>query len=258
MKESRRYFVDVIIRDLSIPIKIGLKNKAEGESTIATITIQAKIEKKTERRFEKQVMEIVNDKRYIGPKQLGSALMNYINTLNAKAVNISFWYPFFYKNNLKGTKNSTLMKYKCEYILRKTSLINYKQKYKVELPIIAEQYIIPGIQKEIMDVPAKIVVEVEGFETIFIEDIIETINKNLIKREYYTLKESIQDIITLQNTGLTLLENIESDLYRENDIEWCSVKLINRRIPYTYSLKVSGEDRVIEHEKKYADVHLFI
>jgi hypothetical protein len=206
-----------------------------------------------EAKFEKQVMEIINNKEgYIGPKQLSSSLINYINNLNAKSVNISFSFPFFYEKNLEGTINNVLVKYPCEYLLRKTALINYKQKYRVELPIIAEQYINPRIQEEIINIPAKIVVELEGFETFFIEDLIEIVDKNLNK------SESLLDILSIQNAGLTLIENIESDLYRENDIEWCSVKLINRRVTHSYSVKLSGKDRAIENEKKYAEAYLFV
>jgi hypothetical protein len=259
MNKERINFIDVSIKNLQYPINIGLKKKAEGEQIIANINVQAKIEKKMEGRFESGVIEIISERnKYKGPKQLSSKLIDYLDKLKAASTIINFRYPFFYDRTIKGTNINTLIKYMCEYTIIKNTLKEFKQKYKVKLSIIADKYLIPGLKKEILDIPAKIVVEIEGFDTIFTEDIIEIVERGINKNEYNTLRESIKNILNPPNAELELIESIESELYKNNDIDSCSVKMINKKLPYDYSVEVSSEERSLEFEKKYAGSYLFI
>lgn len=262
MNEFKINFIDVCIKDLSFPIKIGLKNSSEGINTLADMTVKSTIDRKMENDFKIQVPKIINDiQSYVGPRQLSSKLINFIDTLNAKSINIIFKFPFFYGKRLNELNEKFLVKYPCEYSFSKTSLINYKQTYKVEVPIIAEQYQLIGIPSESIDMPLKIIVEIESFEAIFIEDIIQIVEHNFYKTENHKLKDVIKDLLNLKNQSnaeLDLIESIKKDLFKNNEIKNCSVEFNNQRIPYNYSIKVSTEENLVEKEIKNIEVPLFI
>lgn len=262
MNEFKMSFIDVCIKDLSFPIKIGLKNSSDGINTLADMTVKSTIDRKMENDFKIQVPKIINDiQSYVGPRQLSSKLINFIDTLNAKSINIIFKFPFFYGKRLNELNEKFLVKYPCEYSFSKTSLINYKQTYKVEVPIIAEQYQLIGIPSESIDMPLKIIVEIESFEAIFIEDIIRIVEQNFYKTENHKLKDVIKDLLNIKNqsnTELDLIESIKKDLFKNNEIKNCSVEFNNQRIPYNYSIKVSAEENLVEKEIKNIEVPLFI
>ncbi|HMN24205.1 MAG: hypothetical protein IT276_04205 [Ignavibacteriaceae bacterium] len=262
MSEFKISLIDVCIKDLSFPIKIGLKNSSEGINTLADMTVRSTIDRKMENDFKIQVPKIINDiQSYVGPRQLSSKLINFIDTLNAKSINIIFKFPFFYGKKLNELNERFLVKYPCEYSFSKTSLINYKQTYKVEVPIIAEQYQLIGIPSESIDMPLKIIVEIESFEAIFIEDIIRTVEHNFYRTENHNLKDVIKGLLNLKNQSnveLDLIESIKKDLFNNNEIKNCSVEFNNQRIPYNYSIKVSAEDSLVEKEVKNIEVPLFI
>lgn len=262
MNEFKMSFIDVCIKDLSFPIKIGLKNSSEGINTLADMTVKSTIDRKMENDFKIQVPKIINDiHSYVGPRQLSSKLINFIDTLNAKSINITFKFPFFYGKRLNELDEKFLVKYPCEYSFSKTSLINYKQTYKVEVPIIAEQYQLIGIPSESIDMPLKIIVEIESFEAVFIEDIIRIVEHNFYKTENHKLKDVIKDLLNLKNQSnaeLDLIESIKKDLFKNNEIKNCSVEFNNQRIPYNYSIKVSAEENLVEKEIKNVEVPLFI
>jgi hypothetical protein len=262
MNEVKTKFIDVCIKDLSFPIKIGLKNSSKGINTLADMTIKSTIDRRMENDFKIQVPKLINNiQSYVGPRQLSSKLISFINTLNAKSISITFKFPFFYGTKLNELNEKFLVKYPCEYSFSKTSLINYKQTYKTEVPVIAKQYLIPGIHSELIDMPIKIVVEIESFEAIFIEDIIKIVEQNFYRTENYKLKDVIKDLLSLNNHNnaeLDLIESIKSDLFKNNEIENCSVEFNNQRIPYNYSIKVSAEENSVEEEIKNVEVPLFI
>lgn len=261
MNEFKTNFIDVCIKDLSFPIKIGLKNSSDGTNTLANITVKAKVDAKKENKFKTKVPAIINNRsNYTGPRELSSKLISFIDSLNAKEINVNFKFPFFYERT-SGFNERFLIKYPCSYSFNKTSLINFKQNYKVEVPIIADQYWIIGLQNETVDIPAKIVVSIDSFDAIFFEDLIETVEHNISNVEKYNLKKTIKDLLSFDNQDnkqIYIIENIKKDLYKKNDIENCSVEFINRKIPFSYSIKVSEEKKFTAKEIKNVDVPLFI
>lgn len=262
MNECKISFVEVCIKNLNFPIKIGSKNKLDGVDTLANITIKAKIDVKKENEFKTQIPAIINNRcNYTGPRELSIKLISFIDSLNAKDIAVNFKFPFFYERASEGLNEKFLIKYPCSYSFKKTSLINFKQKYKVEVPIIAEQYRTIGIPNEFIELPAKIVVSIDSFEAIFFEDLIETVEDNIKNAGKYNLKTTIKDLLSFDNQNkrdLYIIENIKNDFYKKNYIKNCSVEFINRKISFTYSIKVSAEEKLAEKELENADVPLFV
>lgn len=224
------------IKDLLFPIKIGLRNRSEGMDTTARISVRAEIKNKIIPDFEDTVISVINDReKYIGPKELSQKIIKYLEDFETKSIEISFKFPFFYKK-LKEPRNNMLSNYACEYKVNSERLKEFQQSYKVEIPLIFDQYLIPGILKEVVEVPAKIIVDAGVNETIFIEDIIETVDWNMRKKEYFAIKDSIKKLFSQESSEITLLKNIKNDLYKKNDIKWCRSAIVKNRMTYIYSM----------------------
>ncbi|MBZ0200349.1 MAG: hypothetical protein K8H86_10805, partial [Ignavibacteriaceae bacterium] len=104
--------------------------------------------------------------------------------------------------------------------------------------------IIPGIQKNILEIPAETVVELEGFDTFFAEDILEIVEA--------ALKNDTNDLLNIYETDLNLLfiDRLKIKLNDRYSIENCSVKVIVKKALYTYSEKISSKSgRKIDYNK---------
>lgn len=252
MTEKERQFVTVRISNLCYPIVIGQKSRLEGNNTFARILIKADIENKFEPEFESTVDEIINDrKRYSGPMQLISRLISYINSINSRKFIVSLKYPLFLEGRDSASGNKHLLCYNCEHSVSKTSLINYKQSFKVEIPAVIDEYIIPGIRKEILNIPVRIIVGIEGFENIFAEDIIETVEETIYSNNYHSIYASGNDI------KMHILKKLSSKFFNQYNIDGCSVKLVTRKLSHRYSEEISAkkvpvkiDDKLIKHSIK--------
>ena len=60
MKEDKRFLVDVGMRDLPFPIKVASKVDSHGQSTIASISIAARIMHEFEARWIDKFIEILH------------------------------------------------------------------------------------------------------------------------------------------------------------------------------------------------------
>lgn len=252
MKENEKYFVSISMNDLSYPIKIGIKSRAEGESTITNLTIKTEIEKGYEPQVENNVISIITDrKNYVGPIQLSNKLISYFKSINANKIFINFKYPFFMEKISPFNEQKQLMKYHCEFTVKKNSSDEYIKHYKIEIPIVIEEYFASGIQNEIMELPLKIVVETEGFESLFTEDIIQLVEK-------IVLESNIIGNPNGDDLKLLLVKKIKSELFEKCNVERCSVKIVNQKMLYSYSVEVTSEVEQKENELNYKNEFLFI
>lgn len=252
MEDKEKYFVNVAMNDLSYPIKIGIKSRSEGESTITNLTIQAEIEREYEPQVENNIIGIITDRNnYVGPIQLSNKLINYLKSINANKLLINFKYPFFLEKISPFDKQKHLMKYHCEFTVKKNTLNEYTKQYKIEIPIVMEEYLAQGIQNDIMELPLKIVVQTEGYETLFSEDIIHLV-ENIILESSFIGKTNGDD------TKLHLLEKIKLELFEKYKVERCTVKIVNQKILYSYSVEVGSVIKNKELELNYENECLFI
>ncbi len=252
MKNKEKCFIKVAMSDLSYPIKIGIKSRAEGESTIANLSIQTEIEKEYEPRIENNVLSIITARNnYVGPVQLSNKLINYFKSINAHKILINFKYPFFLEKTFPFGNKNQLMKYHCEFTVMKNTFDEYLKQYKIEIPIVLEEFFAAGIQNEVLGLPLKIVVESEGVESLFTEDIIQLVEKII-------LESNIVGNTKDDDIKLLLVKNIKSEICDKYKVERCSVKIINQKMLYSYSVEVIPAVEQKEFETQYETDCLFI
>jgi hypothetical protein len=253
MATVKKNLLEVSIEELEFPLKVGKKSNTEGENTLVTISVKARIEKKDADQFEDNILAIINDiENYVGLQQLSDRMINYLNTIQARSIKMVFSFPFFIEKVDRTVNRTYLMKYRCQFKVTKNSSIDYSRNYLVEIPVVLKEYLIPGIQKEILDIPACLLIEMEGFDVYFIEDIVE-----LAENQFEKLNSTPLSVFNDDNRFL-LLEILENKLSEEFNTDKCTVKLITRKKLYSFSLGISGESYMPALINEYNTEHIFV
>lgn len=253
MSRSKKKSIEVCLEGLELPIAVGRKAVSEGENTLTKISVRAKINKVYEEKFEEAILGIINKtEEYIGYQQLSDKLSGYLNSINADKFEILFEFPFFISKKLGGSNQKYIIKYLSQFRFAKTSLYTYLRKYFVEIPVISKEYIVQGIYNDILEIPAKIIVEIEGFDVYFIEDIIDLVENQFYSSNYNPFMAYKED------PKLVLLEKIENELYNRFNIEKCTATIISKKGFYDYSAKFADLNYKLNENYDYETEHIFI
>ncbi|MBU2492365.1 MAG: hypothetical protein KJ571_07030 [Bacteroidetes bacterium] len=245
MNDEKNSLIEVSMNNLYYPMKVMSRNIYNGESSIVNISMSTLIEPKHEAEFASNIMKIINDrKEYIGPNQLSKKIFDYTNSINGVKTNISFEYPYFISNRLNDANNE-ITKCFCTYSIEKKILSGYKRSYKVVVPVIMYHTLFSLINAP-LDSPIEIVVEFEGDDTIFTEDIVEIVENSIIK----IISNSIINDNTNSNENkinfkIKIIEDVKNSLLSKFNIDHCSIKAINQQLLYLYSAEtVQTEDKI--------------
>lgn len=253
MAAVKKNLIEVCMEGLEFPLKVGKKSKTDGENTLVNISICARIERKYEDLFEADIHAIINNTDdYVGLQQLSNKMINYLNSIQARAINVKFNFPFFIEKVDRTVNHKYLMKYRCQFKITKNSSFDYSRNYLVEIPVVLKEYLIPGIQKEILEIPGFLLIEMEGSDVYFIEDIIE-----LVENQFEKLNSSPLSIFD-DNNRFSLLEKLEDKLSKEFNTDKCNIKLKTRKILYSYSLGLSSESYKSSLINEYDTEHTFV
>jgi len=253
MINKNRNLVEVCIDGLRFPLQIGKKNKTEGDTTVTSISIKSKIENIHEENFEHNILNIINRRdNYIGPLQLTDRLFSYLTSINARSIDIKFAYPLFLEKKFTAVNRKQLMEYNCRFEVQKNILPFPTRKFTIEIPIIAKEYVIPGIQTDIFEIPVVIVVEVIGSDVYFMEDFI-----GIVEKQINGIYSNLLTVL-VEETKPLLLRKIENEIYKVFNVEKCSVKMITRKVSYSYSAKLVDEPEELRVNNEYETEHLFI
>ncbi len=253
MAKNKKYLVEIVMDGLEYPIRVGKKEKLEGANTLVTTSIRTRIEKKIEEQFEADILGIIgNNDDYVGLQQLSNRIISYLNSIEARSIDLIFSFPFFIEKYRRSSRQKHSMKYKCQLKINKDSAYYYSRRYSIEVPVVIKEYLIPGIQKEILEIPAIILTELEGLDVYFIEDIVDLIEKE-VENLNYSLLSVFED-----SDKFSLLEKIEEKLCEEFNTDKCSVKFVAQKNLYTYSTELSGEIYKPSLIDRYDTDHIFV
>ena len=79
MVDTKKFLVDVGMRDLPFPMKVISKKDPEGQSTVANISINARIMQNFEARWIDKFIQILHRHRDgIGPQTLRVNILDYL------------------------------------------------------------------------------------------------------------------------------------------------------------------------------------
>ena len=249
MINEKAFLADVGIKDLPFPIKAISKVDADGQPTIANISINARIMQGFEAEWIDKFIKIVHSHREkIGTKTLAANIPDYLKELNASTVVIDFNYPFFIEKITPVSKEKCLVRYMCTYSAKASdSMGKPKIIFKMSVPALTTYPLSNQEQKGGLFAQLSVVnIEIEPKGQIFPEDIVEMIDKHSIAPVYSFLTKEDQNFIinklhTEQKTSVILTDEIKDELAHNRDIEWYKVNCANFGMLHSYTTLISTE-----------------
>ena len=259
MKAEETFLVDVCIDNYFFPIRVASKPNYEGEETITKICVNAKVGDKYEKDFSDNILGIVNNTQsYIGLNQLSTKIIDYLNSIDALTATIDFHYPYFIKRNFSSSGKSIVEKLICTYTFEVTTLFKCRKRYRVEIPV-NHSLVINEYFKTNIDAPIKIVVEIDGLDTIFVEDIIDVVDNILFTEQDESRgKNTNERFRNSYDYRINLIEMIKNNLFKKYNFYSSSVKIIEQRNQYVRHSKISRKENELFDETVYEGEHIFI
>lgn len=249
MIKEKAFLADVGIKDLPFPMKVISKLSADGQPTIANISINARIMQEFEAGWIDKFIKILHSHREkIGTKTLTANIPDYLKELNASMVVIDFDYPFFIEKITPVSKEKCLVRYMCTYSA-KTSVSMEKPKiiFKISVPALTTYPLSNEEQIRGLFAQLSIVnIEIEPKDQIFPEDIVNMVDKHSIAPVYsFLTKEDRSFIInklqTEKKTSVILIDEIKDELAHNREIEWYKVNCANFGMLHSYNTLISTE-----------------
>ncbi|MDP8218355.1 MAG: GTP cyclohydrolase, FolE2/MptA family [Candidatus Theseobacter exili] len=241
--DNAKFLVDVGMKGLPFPMKVASKVCAEGQNTVADISIKARIMHEFEARWIDTFIKIVHQHRdRIGTKTLRVNIVDYLKNLNASTVKVDFDYPFFIEKLTPVSKEKCLVKYACTYSAKIISVENEpKIIFKIEVPCITT-YPSSNSEREggLFGQLSIIAIEIESSKDIYPEDIVEVVDKHALSPVYSFLTEEdqfsiIQKVHKEEKTSVVTIDEIKNELAHHPDIKWYGVQCSNFGMLHSYS-----------------------
>jgi len=251
MSNEKIFLVDVGMRNLPFPIKAISNTNQKGQSTVANISISARIMQDFETKWIDKFIQILHQHRdRIEPilKTLRVNIIDYLKELKANAVKIDFDYPFFIEKMTPVSGEKCLVRYLCTYSA-KTSSIKKQPTilFKIQVPVIttypASDSDKPGglfSQLSIVDV------EINSEKDIFPEDVVSLVDKHALSPVYSFLTEEDQNHIIHKvhnenKTSVEMIDGIKTELALNSDVDSYSVYCSNHGMLHPYSTVIGTE-----------------
>lgn len=249
MIKEKAFLADVGIKDLPFPMKVISKLNADGQPTIANISINARIMQEFEAEWIDKFIKILHSHREkIETKTLTANIPDYLKELKASKVIIDFDYPFFIEKITPVSKEKCLVRYMCTYSAKASaSMEKPKIIFKISVPALTTYPLSNEEQKGGLFAQLSIVnIEIEPKDQIFPEDIVNMVDKHAIAPVYSFLTKEDQSFIinklhTEKKTSVILTDEIKDELVHNGEVEWYKVSCANYGMLHSYLSLISTE-----------------
>ncbi|MBN1460177.1 MAG: GTP cyclohydrolase I FolE2 [Armatimonadetes bacterium] len=249
MAEEKKYLVDVGMADLPFPIKAPSKVNLDGQSTIASITISARIMHEFEAQWIDKFIQILHRHRdRIGPTTLRENIGDYLKELNATAVKIDFDYPFFVEKLTPVAKEKCLVKYCCSYSIKVPSFDKKPGAlFRIKVPCIttfpaADATRVGGLFGQL----SVVAIEIQSVEDVYPEDLVALVDRHALAPVYSFLTpedqtETIRSIHSEKKSSVTMVDEIKGELMHKKQFDYYSVACSNFGMLHSYSTVIRTE-----------------
>ena len=249
MPDEKRVMVDVGMRGLPFPIRAASKVNPDGQSTVANISISARILHEFEARWIDKFIEILHQHRErIGTSTLRVNILDYLRELNATTVKVDFDYPFFIEKLTPVAKEKCLVRYLCTFSAKVSSVEeNPKIIFRIEVPVITTYPAsAPDRPGGLFGQLSILGIQVESQKDIFPDDLVEIADKHALVPVYSFLTDQdqafvIEKIHSQKKSSVVVVDEIRQALGRNRDISWYSVSSANYGMLHSYSTFVGTE-----------------
>ena len=249
MTSQKAFLVDVGMRDLPFPIKVMSRTVSDGQSTVAGISISARIMREFDGRWIDIFIQTLHQHRdRIGTATLRQNIQDYVKALKASAVTLSFDFPFFYEKLTPVSHEKCIVRYLCTYTVKANSLMGApKATLKVNIPVLTTYPIsAPEAKGGLFSQLSIITLEVEPRKEIFPEDLVDLVDRHALAPIYSFLTP--EDQVHLINKAhsddkpsVVVVGEIKDELAHNEDIEWYTVASANYGMLHSYSTVIGTE-----------------
>ncbi len=249
MNQERRFLVDVGMRDLPFPMRVSSREDKDGQRTVATIAIHARIMQEFEARWIDKFIRILHSHRErIGTGTLSRNIADYMEQLEATVIKIDFDYPFFIEKETPVSKERCLVRYMCGFSAKLHSLDEKPRiAFSIEVPCITTY---PASRAEnvrgLFGQLSAVDMRVETEKDIYPEDLVELVDGCALAPVYSFLSEEDQQYIiekvhSEEKTSVVVVDDIKSELAHNRDIRWYSISCRNYGMLHSYSTIIGTE-----------------
>jgi len=248
MANTKRFLVEVGMKNLPFPMRVASRVSPGGQSTIGSISVTARIAHEFEARWIDKFIQILHQHRnVIGTKTVKANIVDYMKEFNDAPIVINFEYPFFVEKLTPSSKEKCLVRYQCVYSVKASSVQRAKAIFKIEVPIVTTY---PQSSAEPTDRPfgqlSVVTVEVESNEEIFPEDIVDIVDNHALAPVYSYLTAADQDFVIQKvrssiKSSVVTVDEIKEELAHNRNISWYSVHCANFGMLHSYNTFIATE-----------------
>jgi GTP cyclohydrolase I len=246
---ERRFLVDVAMEDLPFPIVVPSRKSTNGQRTVATVSVNARIMHDFEAQWIDTFIQILHSHRNsIGYHSLRKNIEDYRQKLRAKSVEIDFSYPYFMEKRTPIDQEPCLVRYACRYRAKVPSLENDAQvAFQIDVPAITSY----PVRDE--DDPrgsfgqmSIFSIEVRSQQDVVPEDIVELVDRHALAPLYSYLsaeeqKQLIHDIHNRRVPSVVAVDEIKKSLAHSSWVDWYSVTCRNHGMLHSYKTVIDTE-----------------
>jgi len=248
-RKDKRFLVDVGMKDLPFPMRVASRVDPEGQSTVASISIQARIMQTFEARWIDKFIQVLHQHRErIGTSTLKANIRDYVEALQAAALRIDFDYPFFVEKTTPVTKAPCLVQYLCRYSVKTHSAEGPPRVvFKITVPCITTYPAsTPHTPKGLFGQLSLIDIAVETEAEVYAEDLVGLVDRHALASVYSFLSPEDQQFIiervhSEEKTSVVVVDEIKKELARRRDIGWYAIDCANHGMLHSYSTVIRTE-----------------
>ncbi|MGE4543286.1 MAG: GTP cyclohydrolase, FolE2/MptA family [Pedobacter sp.] len=249
MENQQRVIEDVGMANLQFPIRVLSGRNAQGQDTVASITVNARILQEFEARWIDRFIQVLHRHRgIVGATALQDQALDYLHELDARSVSVEYEFPYFIEKTTPASGEKCLVRYRCAYAVRVHTLNNEPTVlFRIEVPCITTY---PGSSREkpggLFGQLSRIGLEVMTRRDIYPEDLVDMVDRHALAPLYSYLTEEdqmhvIERVHTEEKNSVVVVDAIKLELARRRDIEWYAVKSANYGMLHSYSTMVGLE-----------------
>jgi GTP cyclohydrolase I len=249
MTDSKRFLVDVGIKDLPFPMKVRSREQLGGQATVANVSISARIMQRFEARWIDAFIRVLHKQRdEVGIEWLTQNVEAYLDELNASRVRVDFTFPFFMEKLTPVSQEWCVVRYMST---RSANLFSAHSEpsniLRMEIPCIttypASSLALTGGlfgQLSVIDI------EVESGQITYPEDLVDIVDRHAVAPLYSYLTEVDQTFIidqvhSVEKTSVVVTDEVKGELAHDKAIKSYSVRCSNFGMLRPYSTFLATE-----------------
>lgn len=249
MVSEKGFLMDVGLDGLPFPMEVISRDHPEGQSTIATISVQARILQEFEARWIDKLIRVLHSHRErLGTETVGKNIREYLKQLRATMVIAEFSYPFFMEKSTPISKEKCLVQYQCAYSAQVTATSDTPRiSFRITIPIITTYPgSLPGVTGGLLGQLSEIDLEIRLTEEFYPEDLIEMVERHALVPVYSFLSDEdhawmINKIHSESKSSVMVTDAVKDELAHIKQIEWYRIRCNNHAMLHHHSTMVGTE-----------------